>query len=70
MSNIKMWPDCSMRTGWGNCDPAGGFCTAVSKEICEALHNAYFRGYYDGVGDGWKKALDKEEKKPWATGKR
>lgn len=25
----------------GNCLVAGGFCTAVSDPICEALHNAY-----------------------------
>ena len=25
----------------GNCTVAGGFCTAVSDPICEALHNAY-----------------------------
>ena len=31
----------------GNCLPLGGFCTSVSDEICDALHNAYMRGRYD-----------------------
>lgn len=37
--------DCPMRHENGNCLPAGGFCTAVSNPICEALHNAYLSGY-------------------------
>lgn len=32
---------CPMRHTNGNCTVAGGFCTAVSDPICEALHNAY-----------------------------
>jgi hypothetical protein len=32
---------CPMRHENGNCLPSGGFCTAVNKPICEALHNAY-----------------------------
>lgn len=31
----------------GNCSPAGGFCTAVSNAICEALHSAYDLGGFD-----------------------
>lgn len=31
----------------GNCQPAGGFCTAVSDQICEALHSAYDLGGFD-----------------------
>lgn len=31
----------------GNCLPAGGFCTAVSDSICEALHSAYDLGGFD-----------------------
>lgn len=31
----------------GNCQPAGGFCTAVSDPICEALHSAYDLGGFD-----------------------
>lgn len=31
----------------GNCLPAGGFCTAVSDPICEALHSAYDLGGFD-----------------------
>ena len=33
--------DCPMRHESGNCLPAGGFCTAASYPICEALHNAF-----------------------------
>lgn len=38
--------DCPMRHENGNCQPAGGFCTAVNDPICEALHNAYNEGYF------------------------
>lgn len=38
-----MIKNCHMRHKNGNCLPAGGFCTA-SKNICEALHNAYELG--------------------------
>ena len=44
MSNTDRHPECHMRTALGNCDPIGGFCTSVSKEICEALQNAYTNG--------------------------
>lgn len=33
-----------MRFTNGNCSPIGGFCTSISKEICEALQNAYNTG--------------------------
>jgi hypothetical protein len=36
-----------MRHENGNCMPVGGFCTAVSNEICQALHNAYNHGFVD-----------------------
>lgn len=36
--------DCPMRHENGNCLPCGGFCTAVSDPICEALHNAFEHG--------------------------
>ena len=40
--------DCPMRhTENGNCLPHGGFCTSVSDEICQALHNAYKQGEND-----------------------
>ena len=39
--------NCPMRHENGNCMPAGGFCTAVNDEICEALHNAYICGESD-----------------------
>ena len=35
-SNILQHPQCANRTKLGNCDPVGGFCTSVSKEICDA----------------------------------
>ena len=31
----------------GNCQPTGGFCTAVNDQICEALHSAYDLGGFD-----------------------
>lgn len=34
-----------MRHENGNCNVAGGFCTAVNDQICEALHNAFDCGY-------------------------
>lgn len=36
--------DCQMRHENGNCLPAGGFCTAVNDQICEAIHAAYDAG--------------------------
>ncbi|MBQ8830835.1 MAG: DUF551 domain-containing protein [Oscillospiraceae bacterium] len=47
MSDIRK--DCPMRHENGNCLVAGGFCTAVNDPICEALHNAYYCGYRNGV---------------------
>lgn len=58
MSNPQRWPDCSQRTDLGNCSSIGGFCTSVSYEICEALHSAYFAGYYEGYKVAREKALD------------
>ena len=41
---------CRMRhKGNGNCLPQGGFCEAVSDPICEALHNAYYKGWTDAA---------------------
>ena len=40
--------DCQMRHENGNCLPIGGFCTAVSDILCEALHQAYDKGYVSG----------------------
>lgn len=42
--NTELRKDCPMRHEFGNCLPAGGFCTAVNDPICEALHNAYDTG--------------------------
>lgn len=40
-----MIKDCPMRNEKnGNCLPMGGFCMANSKNICEALQNAYDMG--------------------------
>lgn len=62
MSNVQRWPDCSQRTDLGNCSSIGGFCTSVSYEICEALHSAYFDGYYEGSKAAWEKALNTKTK--------
>ena len=40
--------DCVMRHENGNCLPIGGFCTAVNDAICDALHNAFDKGYVSG----------------------
>lgn len=46
----EMRKDCPMRGNLGNCSPVGGFCMdAVSDEICEAVHNAYYHGFYNAV---------------------
>ena len=43
--------DCPMRHfSNGNCLVCGGFCLAVKDEICEALHQAYNKGYDAGYG--------------------
>lgn len=50
MYDPEMRKDCPMRGNLGNCSPIGGFCMdAVSDEICEALHNAYDRGFYNAA---------------------
>ena len=52
MSNQR--EHCPMRHANGNCLPCGGFCTAVSNEMCKALHNAYDSGYTDcNLSDLW-----------------
>ena len=43
--------ECKMRTSLGNCDPIGGFCTAVKDEICEGLMKAYSLGRGAGARD-------------------
>ena len=47
---FKLYPreDCPMRHENGNCLPAGGFCTAVNDAICDALHEAFNKGYVRG----------------------
>ena len=40
--------NCLMRHENGNCLPCGGFCTAVSDSICEALHKAFAHGESEG----------------------
>lgn len=34
-NNVSRYPQCISRTKLGNCDPVGGFCTSVSKKICD-----------------------------------
>lgn len=33
-NNILRHPSCKNRTSLGNCDPVGGFCSSVPKDIC------------------------------------
>lgn len=41
-NNILSHPQCISRTKLGNCDPIGGFCTSIPKEICDAQeHEKY-----------------------------
>lgn len=40
--------ECPMRHKNGNCLPIGGFCTAVNDAICDALHDAFDKGYIIG----------------------
>ena len=48
--------DCPLRhKGNGNCLPHGGYCAAVSNEICEALQNAYDQGWFDAMELATKK---------------
>lgn len=45
---MEIRKDCPMRhPDNGNCQPVGGFCTAVNDPIYEALHSAYDLGGYD-----------------------
>lgn len=53
---------CPMRHENGNCLPSGGFCSAVNKPICEALHNAYRMGADDTV----KELAEFITKKNWS----
>ena len=47
--NIKKYPNCLLRHENGNCNPVGGFCTAVSIETCDAVHNAWNMGFHECV---------------------
>ena len=58
-NNLK--PCCMRHKQNGNCVPSGGFCTAVNKPICEALHNAYRMGVDDTV----KELAEFVTKKNW-----
>lgn len=33
----------------GNCLSLGGFCTAVSDELCKAMRDAYVKGWRDAA---------------------
>ena len=54
---------CPMRHENGNCTVAGGFCTAVNGQICEALHNAFDCGYRSAIRqeDHFREATKKVE---------
>lgn len=57
--------ECPMRhPDNGNCTAAGGFCTAVSDPICEALHNAYNQGKYDTLVLISKAQVQNREEEP------
>ena len=60
----EMRKDCPMRGNLGNCSPVGGFCPdAVSDEICEAVHNAYYKGWMDSFDHIMKqKSVVQQEK--------
>ena len=50
MNHAIKYPECPMRNEVGNCSVHGGFCAnAVSDEICEALHQAYNKGFRNGA---------------------
>ena len=55
--------DCPMRHENGNCTVAGGICTAVNDQICEALHNAFDCGYRSALRqeDHFREATKKVE---------
>lgn len=36
---------CPMRNESGSCLPVGDFCICIDDSICEALLNAYYRGF-------------------------
>lgn len=46
MSELKSRP---VRRQYGNCLPAGGFCTSVLALYCEAANRAYQTGSHDGA---------------------
>lgn len=52
--------NCPMRHENGNCLPCGGFCLAVNDLICEAMHNAYYKGFRNAVVERKKPEPQKE----------
>lgn len=52
---------CPMRHKNGNCLPCGGFCLAVSREVCKALRTAYQSGYYSGITEPIRGASERGE---------
>ena len=52
--------NCPMRHPSGNCTVAGGFCTAVSDWLCDALHCAYDKGEYHALLKMKERKEDKE----------
>lgn len=40
---------CPMRHENWNCLPHGGFCTAVSNDVCKVMRHAFDFGYHDAL---------------------
>lgn len=48
--NTEERKNCPLRhAGNGNCLSLGGFCTAVSDELCKAMRDAYDKGWRDAA---------------------
>ena len=57
--------NCPMRHENGNCLPHGGFCTAVTEEICKALHNAYEHGLQDAAHQHKSRVSEEESEQDY-----
>lgn len=51
--------ECPMRHENGNCLCMGGFCTAVSDEVCIAMRSAYLSGQNQAMRDSIAKIEEK-----------
>lgn len=52
--------DCPIRHQNGNCLSVGGFCTAVSDEVCKALQSAYEAGRMSILCGAYCKSANKD----------